>query len=326
MNEKNLLAAAPTREDIERAAERIAPFAHRTPVLTCRSLDEMTGGKLFFKCENFQKVGAFKFRGAVNSVFSLTPEAARRGVATHSSGNHAQALALAARLRKIPATIVMPETSPRVKQAAVRGYGGEIVFCAPTLAAREATLARLIAESGAEFIHPYNDARVIAGQATCARELLDQVPDLDLIVTPVGGGGLTGGTALAVHYFGSPTEVIAAEPAGADDARRSFLSGRLLPSENPRTIADGLLTSLSELTFTILRRHVRDVQTVSEENIVSAMRHIFERMKILVEPSAAVPFGLLLENRALAAGRRVGIILSGGNVDLASLPWRDEGR
>jgi threonine dehydratase len=313
----------PTSADLERAAETVAPFAHRTPVLTCRSLDEMTGGKLFFKCENFQKVGAFKFRGAVNSVFSLPAAAARRrGVITHSSGNHAQALALAARLRGIPATIVMPETAPRIKVEAVRGYGGSVVFCAPTLRAREETAARLIADSGAEFIHPYNDSRVIAGQATCARELFQQVEDLDLVLTPVGGGGLTSGTALAARRLSPRTRVVAAEPEGADDASRSFASGRLLPSENPHTIADGLLTSLGELTFAIIRRHVHDVRTVSEEGIVSAMRLLFERMKLVVEPSAAVPLGLLLENKELATGLRVGIILSGGNVDLARLPWR----
>jgi threonine dehydratase len=321
MNSK-IRDAFPTRADIERAAGIIEPFAHRTPVLTCRSLNEMTGGELFFKCENFQKVGAFKFRGAMNSVFSLTSEAAERGVITHSSGNHAQAVALAARLRGIPATIVMPETAPRVKREAVRGYGGRIVFCAPTLAARESTTAEVMAESGAEFIHPSNDPRVIAGQATCARELLEEVGDLDLIVTPVGGGGLTSGTALAAHYFSPATRVIAAEPEGADDAHRSFKSGRLLPSENPKTIADGLLTSLGELTFAVIRAHAQDVLTVSEEAIISAMRLLYERMKIVVEPSAAVPLGLLLENKLPAAGRRLGIILSGGNVDLNRLPWR----
>jgi len=313
---------SPSRVDIERAARTIEPFAHRTPVLTCRSLDEMTGGKLFFKCENFQKVGAFKFRGAVNSVFSLPLSAAARGVVTHSSGNHAQAVALAARLRGIPATIVMPETAPRVKIDAVRGYGGRIVFCAPTQAAREENTSQVIAESGAEFIHPYNDSRVIAGQATCAREILGEVPNLDLILTPVGGGGLTSGTALAAHYLSPRTRVIAAEPEGADDARRSFVSGRLLSSENPKTIADGLLTSLGELTFAIIRGYVHDVLTVSEAAIVSALRHVYERMKIVIEPSAAVPFGLLLENKLSAEGRRVGIILSGGNVDLTRLPWR----
>jgi threonine dehydratase len=311
----------PTFADVEAAAERIRPYAHRTPVLTSSSLDAMVGGRLFFKCENFQKVGAFKFRGACNAVFSLPPDEARRGVATHSSGNHAQALALAARLRGVPAFVVMPSTSREVKKAAVAGYGARITPCEPTLAAREETLARVIAETGATAIHPYNDPRVIAGQGTAALELLQDLPDLDIVITPVGGGGLLSGTAITVNAVSATTRVIAAEPAGADDAFRSLQEGRIVPSVNPQTICDGLLTSLGTLTFAIIRERVARIVTVSEEAIIDAMRHVWERMKIVVEPSAAVPLGALIAGRLSASSLRVGIILSGGNVDLASLPW-----
>ena len=312
---------APTLADIEQAAERIRPYAHRTPVLTSSSLNQRTGAELFFKCENFQKVGAFKFRGAANAVFSLSDAEAARGVATHSSGNHAQALALAARLRGIPAHIVMPDNSPKVKVEAVRGYGGRIVFCRPTQAERERTLAEVVRETGAAFIHPYDDPRVISGQATAARELLEQTPGLELLLAPVGGGGLASGTALAARYLSPATRVVAAEPAGADDARRSLEEGRILPSLDPRTVADGLRTSLGRLTFPILRALLAEVVTVSEEAIIAAMRLVWERMKILIEPSAAVPVAALLEGGLQARGLRVGVILSGGNLDLDALPW-----
>ena len=313
----------PTFADIRSAAARIEPHIHHTPVLTCRALDAMTGQTLFFKCENFQKTGAFKFRGATNAVLSLPEEAARRGVITHSSGNHAAALTLAARIRGIPATVVMPRSAPRVKRDAVAGYGAEIVPCEPTLAARETTTGEIIARSGATLIHPYDDPRVIAGQGTAALELLEEVPDLDLVLTPIGGGGLTAGSALVVRGGSAGAELIAAEPAGADDAYRSLRAGRLIPQPAPRTIADGLLTSLSDRTFRLVRAQVSDIVTVSEEAIVSAMRHIWERMKIVVEPSAAVPLAALLEEKIPTRGKRIGIILSGGNADLDHLPWRD---
>jgi threonine dehydratase len=312
---------APTLADIEQAAERIRPYAHRTPVLTSASLNQRTGAELFFKCENFQKVGAFKFRGAANAVFSLSEAEAARGVATHSSGNHAQALALAARLRGIPAHIVMPENSPKVKVQAVQGYGGRIVFCRPTQAERERTLAEVVRETGAAFIHPYDNPKVIAGQATAARELLGEAPSLELLLAPVGGGGLASGTALAARYLSPATRVVAAEPAGADDACRSLREGRIVPSLDPRTVADGLRTSLGQLTFSILRALLAEVVTVSEEAIVAAMRLVWERMKILIEPSAAVPVAALLEGGLEARGLRVGVILSGGNLDLDALPW-----
>ncbi len=308
-------------EDLEAAAERIKPYAHRTPVLTCGQINAITGAQLYFKCENFQKVGAFKFRGATNAVFSLTDEEAKKGVATHSSGNHAQALALAARTRGIEAFIVMPENAPQVKVAGVRGYGGEVIFCEPTLKAREQMLDQTVERTGAAVVHPYNDLRVIAGQATAAMELIDQVPDLEIIMAPVGGGGLLSGTALATRYLQPGAKVIAAEPAGADDAYRSFKAGKLIPSENPHTIADGLLTSLGAITFPLIKEHVDDVLTVTETNVVRAMKLTFERMKIVVEPSGAVPLAAVLERPELFAGKRVGMIVSGGNVDLGRLPW-----
>ncbi len=317
------MESPPTLTDIRAAADRIGPYAHRTPVLTCSSLDVMTGASLFFKCENFQKVGAFKFRGACNAVFSLTEEQARRGVATHSSGNHAAALSLAARLRGVTAHVVMPSTSRAIKRAAVEGYGGRIVLCEPTLAAREATLEKVVAETGATVIHPYNDPRVVAGQGTAALELLEEVPVLDVVMAPVGGGGLLSGTAIAVAGLSPSTRVIAAEPAGADDAFRSMQRGSIVPSTNPKTIADGLLTSLGTRTFAIIRERVERIVTVSEAAIVAGMRHVWERMKILIEPSSAVPVGALLEGKLPVSGLRVGVILSGGNVDLGSLPWNE---
>lgn len=311
----------PTLSDIRVAAERIRPYAHRTPVMTCESLNQRLGAQLFLKCENLQKVGAFKFRGACNAVFALSDAQAARGVATHSSGNHAQALALAARLRGIPAYIVMPSNAPGVKKAAVAGYGGQITFCEPTLAAREATLDQVVAATGATVVHPYNNLAVITGQGTAALELLNDVPNLDVIMTPVGGGGLLSGTALAATELSPSIRVIAAEPAGADDAFRSLAAGTILPSVNPKTIADGLLTSLGDLTFPIIQQRVEQIVTVSESAIVEAMRFVWERTKLIVEPSAVVPIAALWEGKIDLAGQRVGVILSGGNVDLARLPW-----
>lgn len=306
---------------IRQAAERIQPYAHRTPVMTCDSLNRQLGLKVFLKCENLQKAGAFKFRGACNAVFSLSEAEAQPGVATHSSGNHAQALALAARLRGIPAYIVMPNTAPAVKRAAVAGYGGQITFCQPTLADRENTLAQVVEQTGATVIHPYNDLRVIAGQATATLELLAELPNLEAILAPVGGGGLLSGTALGAHHLSPAVRVIGAEPAGADDACRSLQAGRILPSVNPRTIADGLLTSLGSLTFPIIQHHVEQIVTVSETAIIEAMHFIWERAKLVIEPSAAVPVAALWEGKLDLRGKRVGVILSGGNVDLERLPW-----
>ncbi|MEW6113926.1 MAG: pyridoxal-phosphate dependent enzyme [Thermodesulfobacteriota bacterium] len=313
---------APTINEIRKAAERIQPYAHRTPVLTCASLDRQVAARVFLKCENLQKVGAFKFRGACNAVFSLPESDLARGVVTHSSGNHAQALALAARLRGIPAYIVMPRTAPAVKKAAVAGYGGIITFCEPTLEARQATQEQVIAETGATSIHPYNNYQVIAGQGTAALELLQEIPDLDVILAPVGGGGLLSGTSIAATELSPGIRVIGTEPEGADDAFRSLAAGRILPSINPQTIADGLRTSLGDLTFPIIRERVEQIVTVSEPAIVTAMRFIWERVKIIIEPSSAVPVGALWERKIDLTGLRVGVILSGGNVDLDRLPWQ----
>jgi threonine dehydratase len=310
-----------TKGDLKEAEARIRPHAHRTPVLTSSYLDERTGAKLFFKCENFQRIGAFKFRGATNAVFSLAPEELERGVVAHSSGNHAQALALAARLRGTGATIVMPTTASAVKVAAVRGYGAQVVPCQPTVEDREQETERVLRETGGTLIHPYNDRRIIAGQATAAMELLEQVEGLDLILAPVGGGGLLSGTTLAAHHFSPPTRVVGVEPAAADDAYRSLAAGEILPSVDPQTIADGLLTSLGDLTFAVISRLTHSIVTVTEEAIVEAMRTVWERMKIIIEPSAAVPVASLLAGAVDPAGQRVGVILSGGNVDLDQLPW-----
>ncbi|UCF78432.1 MAG: pyridoxal-phosphate dependent enzyme [Candidatus Eiseniibacteriota bacterium] len=315
------MTADPTIEDIRTASERIRSFIHCTPVLTCEALNRMSGASLFFKCENFQKAGVFKIRGAANAVFSLREEDVSNGVATHSSGNHAAALALAAHWRGTRAFVVMPRTAPGVKKEAVAGYGAEIVFCEPTLRSREETLGEVVARTGAVVVHPYNDHRVICGQGTAALELCQEVSELDVVMTPVGGGGLVSGTAIVVSSLSPRTEVVAAEPERADDAYRSLQAGRILPSENPDTIADGLLTSLGDLTFPIIQRHVRNIVTVSEESIVAGMRCVWERMKVVIEPSAAVPVGALLGNRELFAGKRVGVILSGGNADLTNLPW-----
>jgi threonine dehydratase len=313
---------SPILNDIRRAAELIKPYIHHTPVLTNASLNQKVGAQVFLKCENMQKVGAFKFRGACNAVFSLSDEAAARGVCTHSSGNHAQALALAARMRGIPAYIVMPNNAPSVKKNAVAGYGGQITFCAPTLEAREATLLRIYESTGANVVHPYNDERVIAGQGTAALELLEEVPELDVIIAPVGGGGLLSGTSIAATEIKKGIRVIAGEPEMADDAYRSIQEGKIIPSANPKTIADGLLTSLGPLTFPIIQQRVEQIVTVSEAGIIDSMKFVWERVKIVIEPSAAVAIGVLWEKKIDLTGLKVGVILSGGNVDLEKLPWQ----
>jgi threonine dehydratase len=310
---------APTIEDVKAAAERIGPFVHRTPVMTCRTIDRIAGATIFFKCENLQKVGAFKARGAVNAVMSLDDESADRGVATHSSGNHAAALAMAASIRGVPAHVVMPSTAPQVKKDAVAGYGAEITECEPNLDARESTLAEVVDRTGATFIHPYDDPVVIAGAGTTALELLEDHPDLDAIIAPVGGGGQLSGVAIVGASAG--VEVYGAEPLGADDAFRSIRDGVIYPSVDPRTICDGLLTSLSELTYTIIRENTAGILTVTEEAVIEAMRLIWTRAKLVVEPSGAVPLAAVLEHGGRFRGRRLGLILSGGNVDLDHLPW-----
>jgi threonine dehydratase/serine racemase len=319
----SMAAYAVTLDDIRAASRRIAPLVHRTPVVTCSTLDALAGKSLFLKCENFQKVGAFKFRGACNAVAQLDPAKAAQGVVTHSSGNHAQALALAARLREIPAYIVMPRTAPAVKRRAVEGYGGKVYSCEPNLAARETEAARVLDETEGTLIPPYDHPHVIAGQGTAALELLEQVSDLDALIAPVGGGGLMSGLAVAARGVNPAIRVFAAEPAGADDAARSFESGKLIPQTGPKTIADGLLTSLGELTWPILRDHLEQIITVSDEAIVTAMRLVWERAKIIIEPSSAVPVAAVLsdEFKKIKGINRVGIVLSGGNVDLEALPW-----
>jgi threonine dehydratase len=306
---------------IEEARARIAGKVSVTPVLTSATLDAQSGARLYFKCENFQKGGAFKARGATNAVFALPEVVAADGVATHSSGNHAAALSRAARLRGIRAYIVMPDNASRAKRAAVERYGGEITWCAPTLEARESTASEIVAATGATLVHPYNDLTVMAGQATAAVELLSEVPDLDLILTPVGGGGLLSGTAVAAKTLKPGIRVIGVEPAGADDAARSFRAGRIFPSTHPNTIADGLRSSLGEKPFAEIRRRVDDITTVTDEAIVRGMRQLWEVLKIVVEPSGAVPYAALLGEHGQLRGRRIGIILSGGNLDLDRLPW-----
>ncbi|KAF0202616.1 MAG: hypothetical protein FD170_1790 [Bacteroidetes bacterium] len=311
----------PGKNTLLETADRIKPLIHRTPVLTCNAINEITGGSLFFKCENFQKAGAFKSRGATNAVFQLSEEDLARGVATHSSGNHAAALALAAKRRGIQAHIVMPDNSSKIKIRAVENYGGLITFCESTLQSREDTLNVVISKTGAIEIHPYNNHQIIAGQATAAMEMIEDYPELNLLIAPVGGGGLLSGTALAARYFGDHIKVIAAEPERADDAYRSFISRSFVPSVSPDTIADGLRTSLGTLTFPIIMENVDDIVTVTESGIIAAMRLIWERMKILVEPSSAVPLAAILEGKINVSGKKTGIILSGGNVDLNELPF-----
>jgi threonine dehydratase len=314
-----------TLDDVRAAHARIKDQIHRTPVMTSEALDEKSGARLFFKCENLQKVGAFKARGATNAVALLTDDEASRGVVTHSSGNHAAALARAAKLRKIPAYIVMPENSPRSKIASVRRYGAEVILCAPTLAARESTAESVMARTGAAFIHPYNDLRVMAGQGTTALELLEDVPDLDDILCPVGGGGLLSGVAVTTKGINPNVSVFGVEPQGADDAARSLAAGHIIPCTAPATIADGLRSSLGQHPFAEIQRHVEGIVTVSEDEIVHAMRTLWEVLKIVVEPSGAVAYAALVDGQLNLAGRRVGIILTGGNLDLDQLPWTKSG-
>lgn len=306
----------PTQTELKDSYNRIQFYVHQTPVLTSQQINEIAGAELFFKCENFQKVGAFKFRGAINAVLQLTDDEKKRGVITHSSGNHAQALALAARMLNISVTIVMPETAPKVKSAAVADYGARIIWCKADINSRERTMNEEIDKSGAIVVHPFDNHHIICGQSTAVQELIKKHDELDIIIAPVGGGGLLSGTALATKYKNSSTAVIGAEPEGADDAYRSFYSGNLLPSVNPNTIADGLLTSLSARTFNIISTYVDDILLANDEEILSAMHLTWERLKIIIEPSSAVPLAVVLKNRQRFAGKRIGIILSGGNVAL----------
>lgn len=313
---------AVTFGEITEAHDRIVGRIHRTPVLTSRTLDALSGRSLFFKCENMQRVGAFKFRGATNAVLGLDEAAASRGVCTHSSGNHAQALALAAKQRGIPAWIVMPTTSPAVKRQAVEGYGATVIPCEPTLIARETTCAQVIADTGATLVHPFDNAAVIAGQGTCAKELIEEVGSLDVIVAPVGGGGLMSGSCITTRAMLPDALIVGAEPSGADDAARSLAAGECIPQESPNTICDGLLTSMGTLTWPILRDHLEAIITVSDKQVIDAMRLIWERMKIIIEPSCATVLAAVLDEAFKSIpGDRIGIILSGGNVDLATLPF-----
>ena len=313
--------AALTIAHMKEARERIAPYIHRTPVLTSSYLNDLTGAELFFKCENFQKAGAFKVRGASNAVFGLSDAKAAKGVCTHSSGNHALSLAYAAGRRGIPCHVVMPRTAPQAKKDAVRGYGGIITECEPSTSSREAVFAEVEAATGAEFVHPYNDPRVIAGQATCSAELLEQVTDLDAVVAPIGGGGMISGTCLTLSNLAPDVAIYAAEPDQADDAARSFRAGHIIADDAPVTVADGLKVPLKENTWHFVSNFVSDVLTCSEQEIIDAMRLIWARMKIVMEPSSAVPLAVILKNPDLFRGKRVGVIVTGGNVDLDKLPW-----
>lgn len=312
----------PTLADMLIAHERIRPYIHRTPVLTSQFLNALTGAELFFKCENLQKAGAFKARGASNAVFGLTDEQAKRGVATHSSGNHGTCLSYAAGRRGIPCTVVMPHTAPQAKKDAVRGYGGVVVECEPSTSSREAVFAEVVAKTGAEFVHPYNDPRVIAGQGTCSKELLEQVEGLDAVIAPIGGGGMISGTCLTLSNLAPEVKIYAAEPEQADDAYRSFKAGHIIADDAPETIADGLKVPLKDLTWHFVSNHVTDILTASEEEIVDAMKLIWKRMKIVMEPSSAVPLATILKNKEIFAGQRIGVVITGGNVDLDLLPWQ----
>ncbi|MFT6916813.1 MAG: threonine dehydratase [Motiliproteus sp.] len=311
----------PTYDDVLAAHERIKPYIHETPILTSSFLNKLSGAELFFKCENFQKAGVFKVRGACNAVFGLDEETAAIGVATHSSGNHALSLSYAAGQRGIPVTVVMPRTAPQAKKDAVIGYGGTIVECEPSTSSREAVFAKVVAASGAEFVHPYNDPRVIAGQATCSKELLSQVDNLDAVIAPIGGGGMISGTCLTVSTLAPHIKIYAAEPLNADDAARSFKAGHIIADDAPDTVADGLKVPLKELTWHFVSNQVTDVLTATEEEIIEAMKLTWKRMKIVIEPSCAVPLAVILKNTELFRGKRVGVIITGGNVDLDSLPW-----
>ena len=308
-------------KDLQKTHQRIKPFIHNTPVLSSSLINEILGADVYFKCENFQKMGAFKMRGALNAVLQLSDEQGEFGVATHSSGNFAQALALAAKFQNIKAYIIMPENAPEVKKKAVKDYGGKVIECEANLEARETTLNKVVADTGATFLHPYNDYQVIVGQGTAAMELIEEHANLDYIVAPVGGGGLLAGTALATYYLSPKTKVIAGEPMGADDAWQSMEKGTLIPQTNPQTIADGLLTSLGDKTYPIIRDLVEKIVRVEEDEIVAAMRLIWERMKIIVEPSSAVALAAILKEKEKYQGKKIGIILSGGNVDLGNLPF-----
>jgi threonine dehydratase len=311
----------PTLGDMLIAHERIRPHIHRTPVLTSQFINARTGADLFFKCENLQKAGAFKARGASNAVFGLTDAQAKRGVATHSSGNHGTCLSYAAGRRGIPCTVVMPHTAPQAKKDAVRGYGGVVVECDPSTSSREAVFAEVVSQTGAEFVHPYNDARVIAGQGTCSKELLEQVAGLDAVIAPIGGGGMVSGTCLTLSNLAPSVKIYAAEPEQADDAYRSFKAGHIIADDAPETVADGLKVPLKELTWHFVSNHVTDILTASEDEIVDAMKLIWKRMKIVMEPSSAVPLATILKNKEIFAGQRVGVVITGGNVDLDQLPW-----
>ena len=315
-------AGCPDKNALLLALDRIRPYIHRTPVFSSSSINQLTDAELYFKCEAFQKAGAFKFRGAMHALLTLGVEERKRGVATHSSGNHAQALALSARILGIKAYIVMPRNAPTVKVEGVRSYGGIISFCEPTLAAREERLKQLIADTDAVLIHPYNDYQIIAGAASATVELLEEMPNAEMVIAPVGGGGLFSGSILATRYFSSHTQAIGAEPLMANDAWQSFRQGRIIPSINPATIADGLRTSLGSLTFPIILDGAADILTAKEESIIHAMRLIWERMKVLVEPSAALPLAIILEHPEIFRGKTAGLILSGGNTDLNKLPWQ----
>ncbi|TGP18191.1 MULTISPECIES: beta-hydroxyaspartate dehydratase BhcB [unclassified Mesorhizobium] len=311
----------PTIGDVLTARERIAPYCHRTPILTSRVLNELSGAQLYFKCENFQKAGAFKVRGASNAVFGLSKDQARKGVATHSSGNHGTCLSYAAGRRGIACTVVMPRTAPQAKKDAVSGYGGRVVECEPSTSSREAVFADVVGETGAEFVHPYNDHRVIAGQATCAAELVDQVEGLDAVVAPIGGGGMVSGTCLTLASLAPKVKTFAAEPEKADDAYRSFKAGHIIADDAPDTVADGLKVPLKELTWHFVSNYVSDIHTASEQEIVDAMKLIWKRLKIVMEPSSALPLATILKHPEVFSGKRVGVIITGGNVDLEKLPW-----
>ena len=311
----------PDLSDVKTAHERISPHIHYTPIVTSQFLDAKTGAKLFFKCENFQKAGAFKVRGASNAVFGLDDATAAKGVATHSSGNHALSLSYAAGRRGIPCTVVMPKTAPQAKKDAVIGYGGTIVECEPATTSREAVFAEVVAKTGADFVHPYNDPRVIAGQATCSLELIDQVKDLDCVVAPIGGGGMISGTCLTVSHLAPSIEIYAAESKQADDAYRSFKAGHIIADDAPVTVADGLKVPLKDLTWHFVSNHVTDILTASEQEIIDAMKLTWQRMKMVIEPSCAVPLAVILKNPDLFRGKKVGVIITGGNVDLDKLPW-----
>lgn len=315
----------PTLDDMLEAHERIKPHIHRTPVLTSRFLNEMAGCEMFFKCENFQKAGAFKVRGASNAVFGLTDEEAKNGVCTHSSGNHALSLSYAAGQRGIPCNVVMPRTAPEAKKAAVRGYGGKITECEPSTTSREEVFAKIQAETGGDFVHPYNDPRVVAGQATCSREFLEQMQERgevpDMVVAPIGGGGMISGTCLTLSNLAPDVKIYAAEPVNADDAKRSLDAGHIIADDAPDTIADGLKVPLKDLTWHFVSNYVTDILTATEEEIIEAMKLTWTHMKIVIEPSCAVPLAVILKNKDVFAGKKVGVIITGGNVDLDKLPW-----